>query len=396
MPAPAPLAVAFAAILAAPAFALPPGWEPPRLLASTAPLISAQYGLPAPATIDPAARVRINNAGDVAFPFFSSAPFQPNGVWVNGVNTMPANRPAQHLSLSESGRALWYGPSNSGPAGLYSYDARSGVSAFHGQGPGAGFGQSSPAVNDSLDVAVWAAPGGQPRVTRHNLTTGVGGPVAGLTGVSPGVSRLLDMNNAGQIAFYDGGGPFPRVQRVGPDNATTAIETGLGGVSRVYEAVSINAAGAVAYFRQRGTNELVIGDGLTSAVVARAGGPNPFRAFDLSTTPPAINDAGWVAFLAQAPDLAWGLYLTDGLTTSRIIGDGDLVQTPLGPRAANLGGFRGFDINARGDAVVLVGLGDAGASVVRLNAVPAPGAAGLLSAPLVMAARRRRTGTTRT
>lgn len=81
---------------------------------------------------------------------------------------------------------------------------------------------------------------------------------------------------------------------------------------------------------------------------------------ELDSFPPAINSAGWVAFRARDAQ-GQAIYLGDGQTLLRVVGNGDVVMTDQGP--AQLGQhdsspvFSGRpSINARGDIAFVAGV----------------------------------------
>ena len=100
-------------------------------------------------------------------------------------------------------------------------------------------------------------------------------------------------------------------------------------------------------------------EGFTATEIARVGGPGPIT--ELPSFAPAINAAGLVAFRARDAG-GDAIYLGDGETLLRVVGNGDVVGTDLG--VAQLGQnvasspvFSGKPaINAHGDIAFVAGV----------------------------------------
>lgn len=123
------------------------------------------------------------------------------------------------------------------------------------------------------------------------------------------------------------------VLRIGPDASTltTIASTGFTFTGFV-EGVDINAAGLVAFAAHvaaDGSFALLVGDGLSTRTYAQVGMLGIVESGFVSE-PPAINNAGVVAFRARDA-MGDAIYVADGTGLARVIGDGDTVQTDLGP-----------------------------------------------------------------
>src|SRR5262245_29674531 len=66
---PAAIAAAASMMPATPAAALPPSWQSPTPVAMNSPSVAALFGLPPSTPLADDMRPRINDAGDIAFPY---------------------------------------------------------------------------------------------------------------------------------------------------------------------------------------------------------------------------------------------------------------------------------------------------------------------------------------
>jgi hypothetical protein len=356
-------------------------------------------------------RPRLNDAMDIAFPYGGNFAGAANsGVWVNGANVITPLRPEINsnfapkgsIGMSQNRRVVWYGSTSTGIPGIYSVDLASGSGTYHGQAPGIGYDKLSPQVNNAGVVAMFDSPSGLSTVARLRLDTNMGSPVPGLGTILPGAHSILDQNNAGQIVYLDrqiGRG----MVRIEPDNSLTVLSPDW---RNTYDYVTMNSSGDAAFFEEgplinhaHSVNLVRYHDGIAD-VLQTAGAGQAFRWFLNGSLDPAhapvVNDQGWVAFFGTPLGGTMGVYITDGTTTTRVFGQGDGVQTPLGLLPAVFGLQHGFDMNTNGDLLVHVGLreanGGVGDGVVLIRAVPTPGVAvtAMLACGLAAIRRRRR------
>ncbi len=109
-------------------------------------------------------------------------------------------------------------------------------------------------------------------------------------------------------------------------------------------------------------------DGETAVEIARVGAPGPI--LEIDSFAPAINDAGLVAFRARDAQ-GQAVYVGDGTSLVRVIGNGDTIMTDLGEGqlgqdVANSPVFGGAPgINNNGDVIAVAGLHPAGNNQVE-------------------------------
>lgn len=131
------------------------------------------------------------------------------------------------------------------------------------------------------------------------------------------------------------------------------------------------------------SRRVLVHDGSALSIV-----PTPPLFRELVADSPAINESGLVAFRAIDVLDREALYLSDGVTATRLFGIGDTIATDLGPKTVTALGTP--DINNRGD-VVFAATVDANTTVIIAAYVPEPGVASIL-APALLALGRRRVG----
>lgn len=133
------------------------------------------------------------------------------------------------------------------------------------------------------------------------------------------------------VANTIGGGSS--VLRVGPDASSliTIASTGLTYTGFV-EGVDVNTAGLVAFAAHvaaDGSFALLVSDGVSTQTYAQVGTLGIIESGFISE-PPTINNAGLVAFRARDAS-GDAIFVADGTAVHRVIGDGDTIQTDLGP-----------------------------------------------------------------
>ena len=139
-------------------------------------------------------------------------------------------------------------------------------------------------------------------------------------------------NSTGQMGVAanraDGGAEILRLALGNPVETLAAIGSTYSGLA---DGLDINDAGQVAYFVElaaTGQFQLMLFDGATSVRLAKPGDAGIVDG--LGSEPPSINASGVVAFVARDV-LGDALYVADSSGVARVIGDGDTVQTDLGP-----------------------------------------------------------------
>jgi hypothetical protein len=132
--------------------------------------------------------------------------------------------------------------------------------------------------------------------------------------------------------------------------------------SRFDNSLALDGNGTIAVVATRAAdNRRVVlrSDGTTTVEIAEVDPAGTIR--EISFFAPAINDSGLVAFRAKDAD-GDAIYVGDGETLTRVVGNGDVVATDRGP--AQIGQDNATDpafsgkpaINARGDVAFVAGL----------------------------------------
>lgn len=129
------------------------------------------------------------------------------------------------------------------------------------------------------------------------------------------------------------------VYRFEPSGARTLIADARPGApfNAILNGVAIGASGDVACFaRDRAGNEwrLVRGDGGAMQVIARPGDLGILSS-EFGNFGPDVNGEGWVVFRAKTAT-GHAVFVGDGESLVRVAGDGDVVDTDLGPVALGL------------------------------------------------------------
>ena len=255
---------------------------------------------------------------------------------------------------------------------LYLYDASAGSAAAVNTLPVIPNSYQSPCVNASGDIGFQASfSGGRAYAARLGGTTI---PYVFDAGLSPGSPYTYlytpSFNGAGTIAakvatsadqfsaveiraFHSDGSS----QLLLANQATDAASP----YSKFDNSLALAGNGAIAVIATRvADNRRVVlrGNGATTIEIAAVDPAGTI--LELDSFAPAINDAGWVAFRARDAN-GQAIYLGDGNSLVRVIGNGDVVDTDLG--VAQLGQhdasavFAGRPaINARGDVAFVAGV----------------------------------------
>lgn len=166
------------------------------------------------------------------------------------------------------------------------------------------------------------------------------------------------------------------VIRVGPTAAdlATIASTGLTYTGFV-EGIGINSAGTVAFtahIAADGSFALLVSDGSSTQTYARVGDLGMLDA-GFVATPPSINTSGLVAFRARDAN-GDAIFVADGVNVARVIGDGDSIQTDLGPV------LLGFDSPVEGRQAFGGGITLNDANQIVFNAYLANGTMGVFIA----------------
>ncbi|HEU4665641.1 MAG TPA: choice-of-anchor tandem repeat NxxGxxAF-containing protein [Dokdonella sp.] len=255
---------------------------------------------------------------------------------------------------------------------LYLYDASAGSAAAVNTLPVIPNSYQSPCVNASGDIGFQASfSSGRAYAARLGGATTI---YAGDAAVSPGspytylytpsfnaagaiaakVATSADQFSAVEIRLFASDGSS---QRLLANQATDAESP----YSKFDNSLALADDGTVAVVATRAAdNRRVVlrCDGVTTTEIAAVdpGG----TILELDSFPPAINGSGWVAFRARDAQ-GQAIYLGDGDTLLRVVGNGDVVETDLG--IAQLGQhdsspvFSGRPaINARGDIAFVAGV----------------------------------------
>ena len=255
---------------------------------------------------------------------------------------------------------------------LYLYDASAGSAGELGTLPVIPNSYGSPCLNTAGDIGFQANfASGRAYAARIGGTTQI---YAGDANVVPGspwtylytpsfnatgliaakVATSPDQFSAVEVrAFHSDGSS----QRLLANQATDAASP----YSKFDNSLALADDGSVAVIATRAAdNRRVVlrNDGMTTTEIAAVDPAGPI--LELDSFAPAINDAGWVAFRARDAN-GQAIYLGDGASLQRVVGNGDVVDTDLG--VAQLGQhdaspvFAGRpSINARGDIAFVAGV----------------------------------------
>ena len=255
---------------------------------------------------------------------------------------------------------------------LYLYDAAAGSAAPIGTLPVIPNSYGSPCVNAAGDIGFQASfSSGRAYAARIGATTLI---YAGDANVDPGspytylytpsfnasglvaakVATSPDQFSAVQIRAFSSNGSS---QRLLANQATDAASP----YSKFDNSLALADNGTIAVIATRvADNRRVVlrSDGTTTTEIAAVDPAGTI--LELDSFAPTINDAGWVAFRARDAD-GQAVYLGDGTSLLRVVGNGDVVDTDLG--IGQLGQhdsspvFAGHpSINAHGDIAFVAGL----------------------------------------
>lgn len=335
----------------------------------------------------------INASGDVAFRVNlvpdSKDPSQSRpGVWFGGDGTGGlvhtgdiGMRIDNDATLNDDGDIAFTLSEGGFDNDLYVYDAENGTAGPIGTAPIFPSSYRSPHINNAGEVGFQANfSGGRAYAA---LIDGSGVMYAGDDAIVPDSPYTYlytpSHNNAGQIAakvatsddlvseleirLFEADGTSQLIlanQAVDPDSPYSEFNNSL----------AVNDNGTVAVIATRaadGQRVVVRSDGTTTTEIAEVDPAGTIR--DLAFFPPAINNSGQVAFRA-VDATGQAIYVADGTSLERVIGQGDVVETDLG--TAQIGQhddspvFGGAPaINDAGDIVFTAGVHPQGDSQVE-------------------------------
>jgi hypothetical protein len=255
---------------------------------------------------------------------------------------------------------------------LYLYDASAGSAGAIGTLPVIPNSYGSPCLNEAGDIGFQASfASGRAYAARIGGTTLL---YVGDGNVDPGspytylytpsfnasgqiaakVATSADLFSAVQIRAFSSDGSS---QRLLANQATDAASP----YSKFDNSLALADNGTIAVIATRAAdNRRVVlrSDGTTTTEIAAVDPTGTI--LELDSFAPAINDAGWVAFRARDAN-GQAVYLGDGTSLLRVVGNGDIVGTDLG--SGQLGQhesspvFAGHpSINARGDIAFVAGV----------------------------------------
>ena len=232
----------------------------------------------------------------------------------------------------------------------------------------------STAINSAGTVAFWAVPDTGPA----GIFASSGGTVTPLfvNSVSLGAPNNFAFNDAGTLAFRK--------------STATGIVTVNGGLitTIVDNSGPLNYFGAAPSLNETGTVAFVAGingrDGITSGIYKGNGGPlttiadlsGPFSAFNgFDSFEPSINASGTVAFSAGLDAGGGGVFIGDGIVTSKVVGVGDSLFGSIVTGA----GVSPHSLNDSGQVAFTYTLANGIRGIAIANPVPEPSPALLLA-----------------
>jgi hypothetical protein len=264
---------------------------------------------------------------------------------------------------------------------LYLYDAGTGSAGAIGTLPVIPDSYGSPCVNDAGDIGFQASfSSGRAYAARIGGTTELYAGDAGIIPDSPWtylytpsfnasgviaakVATSADQFTAVEIRAFSSDGSS---QRLLANQATDASSP----YSKFDNSLAFAGNGTIAVIATRAAdNRRVVlrSDGTTTTEIAEVDPAGTI--LELDSFAPAINEAGWVAFRARDAN-GQAIYLGDGDTLLRVVGNGDVVDTDLG--VAQLGQhdsspvFAGRPaINTHGDIAFVAGVHPQGDSTTE-------------------------------
>ncbi len=363
-----------------------PEYEPPELEARSNLLVNDEgFNLPPGSSfnsIDPA----IDDDANVAFPVqvVPDAGGSHPGVWfgAGGVGALVYEGPSDAIISSASpldhGGSIVFTLSDTGGAdGLYLYDPAAGEAARVNTSPVLPNYYGSPDINADGVLGYQANfAGGRALASTGDGTSVIHVADRGLVPDSPYTYIYSPAFNdqrhlAAKVATSDDQFTNVEIRIFAPDGSSELIlanqaTDAASPYSKFDNSLALNNKDVIAVVATRAAdNRRVVlrSDGETTTEIAEVDPDGTIR--DIEFFAPAINDAGLVAFRARDEN-GQAIYVGDGESLARVIGNGDDVETDLG--LAQIGQNNATDpifsgkpaINARGDIAFIAGLYPAG------------------------------------
>ena len=364
-----------------------PQYEAPEIEARSNLLVNDEgFNLPPGSSfnsIDPA----IDDEGNVAFPV-QIVPDEADGhpgVWfgTNGAGGLVWEGPGGGAIISSAspvdhgGSIVFTLSKTAGADGMYVYDPVSGDAARVNTSPVLADYYGSPDINADGVLGYQANfAGGRALASTGDGSSVIHAADRGLVPDSPYTYIYSPAFNDGRqiaakVATSDDQFTKVEIRLFATDGSSTLILANqatdpTSPYSKFDNSLALNDANVVAVVATRAEDNrrvLVRSDGETTVEIAEVDPADTIR--DIEFFAPAINDAGLVAFRAKDEN-GQAIYVGDGESLERVIGDGDPVDTDLG--AGQIGQDNSSDpifsgkpaINARGDIAFIAGLYPAG------------------------------------
>ena len=364
-----------------------PQYEAPEIEARSNLLVNDEgFNLPPGSSfnsIDPA----IDDEGNVAFPV-QIVPDEADGhpgVWfgTNGAGGLVWEGPGGGAIISSAspvdhgGSIVFTLSKTAGADGMYVYDPVSGDAARVNTSPVLADYYGSPDINADGVLGYQANfAGGRALASTGDGSSVIHAADRGLVPDSPYTYLYSPAFNDGRqiaakVATSDDQFTKVEIRLFATDGSSTLILANqatdpTSPYSKFDNSLALNDANVVAVVATRAEDNrrgLVRSDGETTVEIAEVDPAGTIR--DIEFFAPAINDAGLVAFRAKDEN-GQAIYVGDGESLERVIGDGDPVDTDLG--AGQIGQDNSSDpifsgkpaINARGDIAFIAGLYPAG------------------------------------
>ena len=308
------------------------------------------YNLPAGSSFN-SGTIAVNDNGDVAFRLVSVGITGKPGVWFGGhgagsvVYTAPSSQPTiGDPSLNSQGFVTFQQYDFSLSDGVFVYDPLNDTTSV-AVPPGGMFGfafMSSPTINDSQVIAFRGKDGAN-RQGFYTDDAGLQTRYVGETSVDPSspyaflFTPAFNNNNEiagkGRVGSTAGSAP-DEIRLWSADGSSILIAVDDDGdpaspFTGFDNSVALNDAGQVAFIASLvgGGRGVYLGDGSTTIEIATTADP------DVSAVEffaPEINNNGLVAFRGKDGQGLYAIFVGDGSTLRRVIGEHDLLPTDLG------------------------------------------------------------------
>jgi hypothetical protein len=365
------IALAASLALAAPALAEVPDYATFELQARSN--IVDGFNLPAGSSFN-SGTIALNDAAQVAFRLVSVGTTGRGGIWFgaagNGevVYTAPPDPIVADPSINNLGLVAFEQYDFGGSDGVFIYDPAAGDTTL-AVPPGGPFGHlflASPQINDAGQIGFRGKDGGNRQgfyaddagsQARYVAETSIDpqSPFAFL--FTPSFNGNSKIAGKGRIGGTGGSQPDEIRLWLADGSSTLIVEDDDGDPASPYSSfdngVDLTDADAVAFIANlaAGGRGVFLSDGTTTIEIATTNDPD---VSDIEFFHPAANSAGLVAFRGKDGQGLQAIFVGDGTTLRRVIGEHDLVPTDLGDARIDqhdssvvFGG--GVDINEGGD-----------------------------------------------